>query len=232
MNIERFANANAYCLRMLEWQGVTLSVVTDADRIIEIAQVLKDPSMTPEVAPLLQPYTTGRCFWLVAERSGQAIAAGGARFDDLEDEAFSTYLERCARIYHGRPWEPAALRVDRSLDKKLGGKLVYFGHLRSDSGPGSLARTALFVKAGQMLSAIKWDPDAIYIWLKRRHAEQGAHARYGFATRVPETQVWGYFPPGRMEDDLCVFNDRLDLELLAAEIAGDYSKWQISNGRA
>jgi len=226
MRQDRLERALEKCRGELAKDGVTLSIETHPDRILEIIEILKDKDVTPEMHPFLSPFTPGNCFWLVAEKDGIAISAGGARMDDLEDLPASEFLRLSARRYHGQGFGKSPLLVNPALDDRLGGKLVYFGHLRSDTGKGSLRRTELFVRAGLMMSAIKWDPDHIYCWIRRRDLLRGAAELYGFATVTRAAQQWVLEPKGRSNTEHCVSSSRADLDLLAADICSDYTGLQ------
>lgn len=214
-------DAYSACLSEMKNMGVRLTALTDPADVLEVANIMRDPQMTPEMSPLTNSSAQGHCFWLVAEKGNEIVNLGGARFDDIGESSVSQHWLWNAQRNHASPWNTEPLWVNKRVDGRLGGRLVYFGHLRSSSGKGSLARTAYFIRAGQMLAATKWDPDFIYAFVKRKECDNGAQSRYGFATRLPAVQRWQNEPKGRSNTESCLLNSKSDILFLAEEIIAD-----------
>ena len=138
----------------------------------------------------------------------------------------SEFWRQNARRHYATADNPRPLRVNPLVDLKIGGKVAYFGDLLCKSGSGSLKALEYFVCAGQMLASLKWNPDFTYAWLRERDVKRGAHTRYGFATRVPNAQIWEDPKwPRSNPEELC-YSDRLDLRMLSAELSSDHTSLQ------
>lgn len=221
-----YAEAYARMTGSLKRQGIQLRVITKYDRLDRIIQDLQKPYLTPALSPFLNDFSPGNCFWLIAEKDGDPVAAGGTRFDDLAEDPISEFWRRSAERHYGRVDGRNPVTINPIVDRKIGGKVAYFGDLICKPGAGSLKTLEHFVRAGQMLTCLKWNPDYNYAWLRTRDTRRGAHVRYGFATCMPNSQRWHKPPEIRSNLEACCYSSRDDLRLLAEEILDDGSSLQ------
>ncbi|MEP4195918.1 MAG: hypothetical protein ABJL99_09815 [Aliishimia sp.] len=221
MSKHMLVEAYSICRERLKQKGVQISVVTDFSSINGILEILGKPYLTPSLSPFANDFSQGNCFWLIAMRRGEVIAAGGTHFDDLGDEPVSEFWRRSAARQYGRNHKEV-VSVSRTVDQFIGGKLVYFGDLFV-AQKGDRRRLSDFVLAGHMLAGIKWSPDFTYVWLREEDLRRGAGYIYGFMNTLPIGQVWHDPPSPRSNTEMCVYTERAKLVALAQRIIA--SQW-------
>lgn len=198
------------CRIKLAEAGYKIVHVEDMQSIRDIVKILGKPYLTPRLSPFLNDFTPKNCFWLLLEKDETVVATGGCRFDDLGDLPLSAFWSNCvARHYAatGGMLEDVASPVDDYLS----GKLAYFGDLivhedfRGQRSGKILKQFTHFALAFAML---KFDPDALYAFIRDRDAGRGAMKFYGFNTIIHNAQTWSNGPGYHRDDDACLLSSR------------------------
>ncbi|MCR9124497.1 MAG: hypothetical protein NXH82_00075 [Rhodobacteraceae bacterium] len=206
----------AICREKLLAEGYLLRVEQDFDMVPKIIDAIGKPYLTPKMSPFFNDFTGENCFWLLLERGDQLVAAAGARLDDLGGGSITEYWRRTMRRHYGAGKHEVIGRVAHPCEEDLRGRLAYFGDLYFAAGAGrSLQTVRRFVMIGHMLSALKWNPDWTYAFLRERDIKRGAGYHYGFNRYIPDAQFWIDPPAPRENTEYCAMVSRRDLAYMA-----------------
>jgi hypothetical protein len=206
----------AICREKLMAEGLTVRVEQDFDLVPRIIEAIGKPYLTPKMSPFYNDFTGENCFWLLLERKGEVVAAAGARLDDLGDGSIGEYWRRTMRRHYGENLREVVRDVASPVEQDLRGRLTYFGDLYFSAAAGrSLNTVRRFVLIGHMISALKWNPDWTYAFLRERDVKRGGCYHYGFTRYVPDAQFWLDPPAPRENTEYCVMTSRRDLSYMA-----------------
>lgn len=206
----------AICREKLLLNGLIVHVEQDFDKVPQIIETIGKPYLTPKMSPFFNDFTGENCFWLLLKKEGQVVAAAGARLDDLGDGSITEYWRRTMRRHYGNGEVEMVTRIASPLEQDLKGRLVYFGDLYFSRAAGrSLKTVRRFVLIGHMISALKWNPDWTYAFLREEDIRRGASYHYGFNRYVPDAQFWVDPPAPRQNTEYCVMTSRRDMAYMA-----------------
>jgi len=225
MQIKRFADAYAVCLEHLRARGVELDLINEGEAIQDVLLAVGKPYLTPHLAPLENSFTQTNSFWLVASKGDQVVCAAGVRFDDLGDEAISSFWTREVARYYRDADGPPQLVVDPIVDNLVpGGRVVYLGDLIASPGALAMAELQSFARAAQMLACMQWQPDMTCAFLSERHARQNAGMHYGFLSSALIIHQWIHPPYPRSNAEYFAYSTSAQLKLLASHIIAEKAR--------
>lgn len=172
--------------------GYTVREVEDVSTVPELIEQIGKSYLTPLSSPMHNDFTEGNSIWLVAEKEGEPIYLGCARLEDLGRESVGSYWSRIlARAYSENAGDTVIENVRPEIERRLGGKMVYFGDLYvKRSGRGSRKALRSFVAIGHLAVSLKWNPDWIYCFVREGDVLRGAAALYGFTSLFPNPFHW------------------------------------------
>ncbi len=190
----------AYCLGKIETSGYSVSECVDYSTIPTILESLGKPYVTPHLSPNRNDFTQTNSFWMLVEKDGVVVAAGGVRLEDLGQESVGHYWDRLYKRQSGH----GVKRVANPLLNELSGKLAYLGDLHLKEGHRG-SRTLLHYSAilCHVIVSIKWSPDWTYAFLHKRDVVRGAAALYGFTRAIPQSKIWHKVEEPRRNDEYC-----------------------------
>ncbi len=206
----------AICREKLLRDGLAVHVEQDFDRVPKIIEAIGKPYLTPKMSPFFNDFTAENCFWLRLEKDGETVALAGARLDDLGDGSITEYWRRTMRRQYGNGEVEMVTQVASPLERELKGRLAYFGDLHFSRAAGrSLKTVRRFVLIGHMITALKWNPDWTYAFLREDDVRRGGGYHYGFNRYIPDAQFWVDPPSPRENTEYCVMTNRRDLAYMA-----------------
>jgi len=190
----------AYCLNMIETSGYSVKEYTDYSKIPQILDSLGKPYVTPHLSPNRNDFTQASSFWIVVEKDGVVVAAGGVRLEDLGQESVGQYWDRLYKRQSGY----GVRRIANPLLNELSGKLAYLGdlHLKEGHRGGRLLLHHCAILCHVIVS-IKWSPDWTYAFLHKKDVMRGAAALYGFSRTIPQSKIWQRVEQPRRDDEYC-----------------------------
>lgn len=196
--------------------GLVVHVEQDFETVPKIIETIGKPYLTPKMSPFYNDFTGENCFWLLLKKDDQVVAAAGARLDDLGTGSITEYWRRTMRRHYGQGETEMVTQIAPPLEQDLKGRLVYFGDLYFSRSAGrSLKTVRRFVLIGHMISALKWNPDWTYAFLREDDVRRGGNFHYGFNRYIPDAQFWLDPPAPRENTEYCVMINRRDLGYLA-----------------
>lgn len=218
-------DAKAACERALAQEDCKITIVDAIPDVRQIMRILGKSYLTPGMSPFMNDFTPESCFWSLLERKNEPVGLVATRFDDLGDRPVSQHLELSwsRQYFDGR--KATNLKVSELVDRQLGGRLVYFGDLLvAGRWPPKSTHLRYFSRAVLFASAIQWDANAFYCFMKYDRTEQGMDTRCGFLHRIPHCLDWsgqiGNDQLGiRRRDEVCCFTHSHELTHLAASNA-------------
>ncbi|AUQ99357.1 hypothetical protein PhaeoP88_01987 [Phaeobacter inhibens] len=188
--------------RLSDW-GYVVKEVDDVSTVPGLVDLLGKSYLTPLSSPGHNDFTENNVIWLVAMKGDTPVFAGCARLEDIGRESISRYWSRTLkRAYGANSDAPVIEKVRPEVEKKLFGRLVYFGDLYVNSSErGSRVALRSFVALGHLAVSLKWDPDWIYCFVREEDLARGAGVIYGFSTLLPEPFNWLSPPPPRSNSE-------------------------------
>lgn len=212
MNFLELSQLAVMCQAELWEDGLTVRQETDFSVIGSIAQSL-DPkkTVTPVLEPGLNDFTSSNCFWLIAEKDGQPMLMGGARFDDLTQTRTTDFLKASLdRVYGG----DEVSNFSPLIDQQIGGRVVYFGDLhtnhRSPFSKRARLRLRLFTCIAHAAAVSDFKPDVIYSFIREDDVQRGAAENYGFTRRIPNPLTWRTEPLTRKNSEWIVYRPKAE----------------------
>lgn len=175
--------------------GMTVSTINEPDEVYRILKDMGKEFVSPILDPKMNDFTPANAFWLVAEKDGEPLIAGGVRFDDLRDLSVQKYWDRMlSRVFGQRPM-PANYTFPSHV---LQGRIAYFGDLFSKN-TGGMSRHArrnlrLFTGIGHYMAHREFDPDVTYCFVQDRDVQRGTPLSYGFLENHPFFYDWDTDP--------------------------------------
>lgn len=175
--------------------GMTVRQVTDPDEVRCVLGKMDKGFLSPVLDPDKNDFTPANSFWLVAERDGDPVLAGGVRFDDLRDVDVKSYWSRMLTRAFGQTPMPGHAEFPGDL---LFGRVAYFGDLLSRSaaglGGGGRDKLRLFTGIGHYLTQAEFSPDVTYCFVRDRDVMRGTPSVYGFLEVCPFMYHWDRNP--------------------------------------
>lgn len=206
----------AICREKLLLDGLVVQVEQDFDVVPKIIEAIGKPYLTPKMSPFYNDFTGANCFWLLLKKDDQVVGAAGARLDDLGDGSITEYWRRTMRRHYGHGVNEVVTDIASPLEQDLKGQLAYFGDLYFSRAAGrSLKTVRRFVLIGHMITALKWNPDWTYAFLREDDVRRGGCYHYGFNRYIPDAQFWVDPPAPRENTEYCVMTNRRDLAYMA-----------------
>lgn len=207
--------------------GLTVRQVTDPSEVRRILGVMDKGFLSPVLDPDKNDFTPANSFWLVGERDGEPVLAGGVRVDDLRSVDVRSYWERMLTRTFGQKPLPGQAGFP---DDVISGKVAYFGDLlsRNNMGLGRSGRDKLrlFTGIGHYLTQAEFSPDVTYCFVRDQDVMRGTPSVYGFLEVCPFLYEWENdpYPSGYPEWIACTrkaqFPQLLEsLRRLTAELA-------------
>ncbi|MEP4708715.1 hypothetical protein [Pseudophaeobacter sp.] len=192
MNHWEMSQVAHMCERAL---GMTVRQVTDPDEVKEILARMEKGFLSPVLDPAKNDFTPANSFWLVGERGGEPVLAGGVRLDDLRHLDVRSYWGRMLE----RTFEQAPVPHRATFPSDLlFGKVAYFGDLLSRGsaglGKGGRDKLRLFTGIGHYLTQAEFSPDVTYCFLRDQDVMRGTHNVYGFMEICPFMYRWDSDP--------------------------------------
>jgi hypothetical protein len=224
----------------LSRHGLEVEEISNVAKVPELVAEAEKPYLTPLSSPEFNDFTHENSIWLVAKRAGKPVYLGCARLEDIGREPVDNYWSRTfARAYGHGFSERIIDNVRPEISRDLKGRLVYFGDLFvCEKERGSRNKLRAFVAIGQLASLLKWNPDWIYCFVRKRDIMRGAAALYGFNRNFGPPFDWIVTPPaprdrsewlvGVSNEDLPVFlrETALEVDQVAIE-ASNYKKAEV-----
>ncbi|MEH6522591.1 hypothetical protein [Sulfitobacter sp.] len=195
-------------------QGLTLELVEDYSRISEMMELSGKDHLSPFTSPEFNDFTAGNCIWLCLHDADGPVVMGAARLEDLRGETLDRYWPRIFRRGYLDGGMQRIENVSPAISSVVQGRLVYFGDLFvAKRLRPSLVILQSFTAIGHLLCSLKWEPDWIYCFLRRRDAARGAAFQYGFSVVERQPYRWVGDPPeGRSNDECAAFLPARSLE--------------------
>jgi hypothetical protein len=165
-------------------------------------------AQTPMMDVTRQEFTQSSAFWLFLTENGETIGGLGAKFVDLGDETFDSYLRRTSIHQYSRNADPIEA-IARPIRDQISGKLVYIGELEFREGKrGRISVLTAFVGLAKALAAQKWtDFHWMYAFIPEEHIRLAR--AYEFSYQLPNAIRWkDPAPPGRLNSHWIIAMDR------------------------
>lgn len=196
-------------------QGYKIESLNDFSEIPHIASQLGKQYLTPMSSPDFNDLTEGRSICLVARKDGMPVMMGCARLEDIETEPVGKYWKRVfLRAYGANKCKEVIGDTLPKVDRMMTRRLVYFGDLFVCKGfRGSRLALRSFITLGHLASALQWDPEWTYCFIREKDIGRGTLELYGFNTNFGNAFEWLIEPPKpRDRSELLVAVSREDLQ--------------------
>ncbi|MBO9451467.1 hypothetical protein J7426_14430 [Tropicibacter sp. R16_0] len=200
--------------------GLEIEEISDVSEIPNLVKAAQKPYLTPLSSPEFNDFTWSNSIWLVAKRAGQPVYLGCARLEDIGGEPIESYWSRTFSRAYGHGFTKQIIgNVRPEITRNLKGRLVYFGDLFvCETERGSRNKLRAFIAIGQLAAVLKWNPDWIYCFVRKRDIMRGASALYGFNRNFGPPFDWVGTPPApRDRSEWLVGVSREDLPVFLNE---------------
>lgn len=171
--------------------GLTVRQEFNLEKVPAILEAMGKPFLSPILDPAKNDFTPRTSFWLIAERDGVPVMAGGVRVDDLTALDVKTYWRRMLGRLFGEVPEANDLAFPSEV---LSGRVAYFGDLFSVGGAGvsraKRVQLRAFTAIGHFLTSVDLKPDVTYSFIQDRDAVRGTPGVYGFLDLHPFLYRW------------------------------------------
>ncbi|WP_137701661.1 hypothetical protein [Marimonas lutisalis] len=219
MREEQILRSVAPFYEEIERLGYDVRASTDFDEIQRLVAKTGRAKQTPMMSIPRNDFTSQRAFWLFLYKDGEVVGGIAAKYDQLGEESFSSYMRRTSREQYGRDTDPIE-RIAKPVEDLIGGNVVYIGEL--EFHPDHRGRLILLEAVGKVmqgLAAVKWsDFDWMYAIIPEEHLKFD-HI-YGFTLTVPDAFTWtAPEPPGRLNTHALLAVEGRHLEHLMVSAA-------------
>jgi hypothetical protein len=174
-----------------EHLGMEIRQVFDPAEIKSILSQLEKGYISPILDPAKNDFTPASGFWLVAEKNGRPMIAGGVRCDDLGCLSIKDFWRQSLRRAFGQDPAPVTMSFP---DEDLSGRVAYFGDLHASRSEFLSKRgrrnLRLFTAIGHGLTVDEFSPDVTYCFVKDEDFERGSPLVYGFLSHTPFLYNW------------------------------------------
>lgn len=183
----------------IERMGYEVQATSDFAKIMELVPQTGRQAQTPMMSLMRNDFTEATAFWLFLYKDGEVVGGIGAKYEQLGEESFGSYLRRTSRMQYGCDSDPID-QVAQPVDEMIKGDIVYIGELEFQrEHRGNLSLLEAFMRVHQGLCAVKWNRiDWVYAIVPEEH--QRFSWLYGFMLSVPGAITWrDPVPEGRLD---------------------------------
>lgn len=208
MLVQKLAGKFAHNVSKLEALGYQIDAVDNFSEIAERVRGTGRVSQTPMMDINRLDFTKNSAFWLFLRKGERDVGAIGAKFVDLGDEEFESYLRRTSQAQYGSRSDLIS-SVAPPLKSALKGRLIYIGELEFErKARGGLDVLEAFIGAMKGLCALQWrDFDWMYAYIPEEHLKLERY--YHFSMKIPHAITWkNPPPPGRLNSHYLIAEDR------------------------
>ncbi len=204
------------CLSALKSAGFQIEAAADLGefekRLCEAGKVAAHPMISPDWHDL----TAANSLGLILTLDGVDVGGVAAMFVDLGAGSLADYWGRSYRRLYADGEKTPVFDPAPFIERNISKRVVYLGELFLKPGvrgvPGVSASAVKYIQA---LSALSWQPDWIYGFLRKEDAERGKATQYGFTVQIPFFLRWTDPHQRRSPTDFFVANSFDDIAHIA-----------------
>lgn len=184
----------------LQEAGFDLVAPDNFAAIEPMVRAMGNSGQAPMLSVTRNDFTRGDAFFLFLTEGSTYVGSVAARFLDLRDEDFGSFLRRTSKAQYDRELDPI-VSIAPPVRREISGKLIFLGELKVLAEHREKRDVLVsFMRMSQALAAMKWpDFDWIYAFIPQDHMDMTDD--YGFTWKMPRAITWrDPVPEGRSND--------------------------------
>ena len=198
------------CMDRLSVDGLGLAETDDISEFEREMSTIGKAANHPMTSANYYDFATADAFGLfVRGPSGEIVGGMSARIVRLGRDSLATHLEQSyARLYSDSGANPVHSRL--RIADEISGNVTYQGELYlHPEWRGGRVNVAAVMHYAHLLSALKWQPDWIYAFMRIEGISHAA--RYGFTRQHVGALLWSDCTPRRSEKECLVALNQIEL---------------------
>jgi len=213
--------------RELSSKGLYISQSTDFKLLNETRLKVRGEPVGAMHDHRLCDFTGERAFWMgLHDENGNTVGLQAYRLDYVETSLADWLPNYMIGVYMRRnevmiPSHPSPPRG--SISERLRGKLVYVGELWLDKQIKGRNAFDIFTRLGLFMTAIKWNPDAIWGLASEQMARHGHLGRIGFTILERGVLRWTWASDGIDPIEYLCAIEKASIEQLVNEMLSSTS---------